>query len=315
MKMRIYTLKTRSGLHCGIGQGLSDIDLPTARESVSGYPIVPGSSLKGVLRDHFKPVDSGQSEESEKFFAAFGPDTDSSGEIDYASALSFTDSRLICLPVRSYFGTFAYMASPYSLNILKVLLKQAEWENLPPIPSYPSPKKTDSYRASVTKDSKLISFGRLENSILLEDLDLLVDANSSSLADAWADVISRMLYPGDAEEAQLFKDRFVIADDNVMAFFCESALPVAAHTKIGENGVVQERAFWYEEFVPPEAIFVGAVFGEAGKGDKYKKFSAGDLIDFVCSSSIDCQVGGNATTGRGLVSITFPVKGGGNDKE
>lgn len=306
MKMKIYALKTRSGLHCGIGQGLSDIDLPTARESVSGYPIIPGSSLKGILRDHFsQPEDSRDSKEYQKFLAAFGPDTKSSGEIDFASALSFTDSRLICLPVRAYFGTFAYMASPYSLNVLKMLLKQAGRETLPGIPSYPSPKDTDSYRASITQNSKLISFGKLENRILLEDLDLLVDKNSGSLADDWAEVIGEMLYPGDEEGLKLFKERFAIADDNVMAFFCESALPVAAHTKIGENGVVQTGALWYEEFVPPEAIFVGAVFGEAGKGDKNKQFGADDLLDFVCSKHIDCQVGGNATTGRGLVSITF----------
>jgi len=58
METRMFTLKTRSGLHCGIGQGLSDIDLPTAKESVSGYPLVPGSSLKGVLRDRFESDDA-----------------------------------------------------------------------------------------------------------------------------------------------------------------------------------------------------------------------------------------------------------------
>ena len=50
---RIFTLRSLSPVHCGVGQGLNDIDLPTARNSVSGHPIVPASSIKGVLKDEF----------------------------------------------------------------------------------------------------------------------------------------------------------------------------------------------------------------------------------------------------------------------
>jgi CRISPR-associated protein Cmr4 len=302
MEMKIFTLKTRSGLHCGIGQGLSDIDLPTAKESVSGYPIVPGSSLKGVLRAEF---DDGS--KNPVFLAGFGQ-KGTGGNLDFASALSFSDARLICLPVRSYFGTFAYLASPYSLGIVRDMLRQSGRKKLPALPSYPIPRKTDNYRGSVPQASKLITLAAgnsLADKILLEDLDLLVDSESSQLAEDWARVLSAMLYPNDAESGQLFMEHFAIADDNVLAFFCETALPVATHTKIGSNGVVAPGALWFEEFVPPEAIFIGAVYGEQGRGDKNKEYSATDLLNFVCSKPIDCQVGGSATTGRGLVSINF----------
>jgi CRISPR-associated protein Cmr4 len=302
MEMRIFTLKTRSGLHCGIGQGLSDIDLPTAKESVSGYPLIPGSSLKGVLRAEF---DDGSSDP--KFLAGFGQES-TGGNLDFASALSFSDARLICLPVRSYFGTFAYLASPYSLNILRDMLMQEGDTDIPDLPSYPSPTDTDSYRASVPPISKLINIaagGRLAERVLLEDLDLFVDTAGTQLADRWAELLSTLLYPDDDTSRTLFIEHFAIVDDNVLAFLCETALPVAAHTKIGPNGVVAPGALWYEEYVPPEAVFVGAVYGEQGRGTENKKFSAAELLDFVCSRPIDCQVGGSATTGRGLVSINF----------
>lgn len=296
MKKRMFTLKTRSGLHCGIGQGLSDIDLPTAKESVSGYPFVPGSSLKGVLRDRF---DNG----SNIFKAAFGqPAQDGSPE--YASALSFTDARLICLPVRSYFGTFSYLASPYSLNILKDISRQCDKHSIPDLPAYPKAKDTDSYRASVPADSKLVSFNRLAGKVLLEDLDLQVDENSSNLADEWSKYLAVLLYQGDEEGQKLFTEHFAIVDDNVLAFLCETALPVAAHNRIGENGVVADGALWYEEYIPPEAIFAGVVYGENGKG-KHHELKATDLLNFVCGNPVDIQVGGSATTGRGLVSIRF----------
>ena len=297
METKIFTIRTRSGLHCGIGQGLSDIDLPTAKESVSGYPFIPGTSLKGVLRDRFD-------DDSELFKAAFGQAA--TDKIDFAAALSFTDARLLCLPVRAYFGTFAYLTSPSALGLLKETLKQSGIKGLPGLPDYPLPTQTDSYRASLPPETKLLGTGELANKILLEDLDLLVDGESASSADKWASLIADLVFGNDGDGKRLFGERFVIADDNVLAFLCETALPVATHNKIGDNGVVVDMALWFEEFVPPETIFYGSIHGEDSRNPKAADFSARQLLDFICEQPIYCQVGGNATTGRGLVSMGFP---------
>ena len=293
MKTKLFTLRTRSGLHCGIGQGLSDIDLPTARDSVTGHPLVPGSSLKGVFRARF------QHDGDPKFIAAFGPEA-GSRENDSAAALSFGDARLVCLPVRSYFGTYACLASPTTLRMLQEQRAMAGITDSPGLPAYPA--DTDSYRASLPEDSLLAASGRLSGRVLLEELDLIVDENSRDLAGQWADCIAAMLFPEDREGRRVFRERFAIVDDNVLTFFCETALPVAAHNRIGENGVVADGALWYEEYVPPEAVFSGLVHAErpASLG-----FGAPELLSYVCGSSLVIQVGGNATTGRGLVSINF----------
>ena len=302
MEMKLYTIKTRSGLHCGIGQGLSDIDLPTAKESVSGYPFIPGSSIKGVLRDQFN-----DSVNKEMFEASFGRDS-KEGELDFASALSFGDARLICLPVRSYFGTFAYLASPYSLNILAEALRRTERTDLPGLPTYPPQRDTDTYRASVPADTKLLSKNFTEQ-VLLEDLNLLVDSESSQLAEEWAKIIAKLLYPLEDDHSEqardMFSQRFIIADDDVMSFLCETALPVATRIRINQvTGVVDNGALFLEEFVPPEAIFLGQIFADQGYG-RYQHLTSTNLCDFVCSRAIDCQVGGNATTGKGFVTINF----------
>lgn len=48
---RLYFIHVLSPLHAGTGQGTGVIDLPIAREKATGIPYLPGSSVKGTLRD------------------------------------------------------------------------------------------------------------------------------------------------------------------------------------------------------------------------------------------------------------------------
>ncbi len=307
MNMKLYTIRTLSGLHCGIGQGLSDIDLPTARESVTGHPLIPGSSVKGVLRDHFHAI-SGSDEK--KFLAAFGQDS-AAGNLEFASALSFSDSRLVCLPVRSRFGTFAWLTSPTCLRRVGEQLARSGIEQLPELPEYPV--ETNVYRASLPEGSRLVR-PVLQGQVLLEDLNLLVDEKSAGLAREWADLLGRLFYPGNSTRAEegrkLFWQRFVIADDDVLSFLCETALPVAARICIGENGTVKKGALWYEEYVPAESLFLGAVVATDGYGEN-KGYTADDLLGMVTVAPLSLQIGGNATIGRGFVEMNFNEMSGG----
>jgi CRISPR-associated protein Cmr4 len=92
-------------LHAGVGQAAELIDLPIARLKGTGIPYVPGSSIKGVLRD----ARSGAGFNSDEVQAVFGPDKDNADK--HAGALICTDARLLALPVRSFRGTFAYVTS------------------------------------------------------------------------------------------------------------------------------------------------------------------------------------------------------------
>ena len=168
-------------------------------------------------------------------------------------------------------------------------------------------QETDTYRAAIPEGSRLVHYP-MATRVLLEDLDLLVDAGQADLALRWANLVAGLLHPGqegtEVQACRLFKERFVIVDDDVMSFLCETALPVAARIRIGENGVVERGALWYEEYVPPEAVFCGAVVAENGFGP-HRNINAGDLLNTFCSHTLHCQIGGHATIGRGLVAINF----------
>src|SRR5436190_24016746 len=115
MNAKLTFIHALSPLHAGTGQGVGVIDLPIAREKATNIPYLPGSSVKGSLRDEFNPVLSDDEALSRQKVTLqnqiFGPE-----DASYAGAIQFTDQTLLCLPVRSLAGTFAYVTSPYILK-------------------------------------------------------------------------------------------------------------------------------------------------------------------------------------------------------
>ena len=96
MQARLIFLHALSPLHAGTGQGVGVIDLPIAREKATNIPYLPGSSLKGVLRDACS--------DSNLQSRVFGP---SSGAEEYAGSMQVTDLRLLFLPVHVCLGYIA----------------------------------------------------------------------------------------------------------------------------------------------------------------------------------------------------------------
>src|SRR4051794_20213005 len=123
---RLLFLHAQTGLHPGSGTALGTVDLPVQRERHTQWPTIPGSALKGILRDACREKakegyqDDGEdvakdrrrsrrrkaNEDDPQLNAAFGP-----GKVDdsnaYAGALSLTDARILAFPVRSLRGVFA----------------------------------------------------------------------------------------------------------------------------------------------------------------------------------------------------------------
>ena len=149
---RIYWLHALSPTHAGIGRGVGYIDLPIDRDGVTGWPIVRGSAFKGVWADphrkHARKIPSGQS----YLQAAFGiADDDNSN----SGALIPTDATLVCLPVRSFRGTFAWCTSPLCLQMLRRTLELAGVKGLPEAPSNLAEDRGSPFRGTRTEDSRL----------------------------------------------------------------------------------------------------------------------------------------------------------------
>jgi CRISPR-associated protein Cmr4 len=281
MKSTLYYLHALSALHVGTGQGAGVIDLPIAREKATHLPFVPGTSLKGVLREEMRPATGAPTDTWE---ALFGPARikDDNG---FAGALAIGDAHLLCLPVRSLAGTFAWATCPFILARHKreALAVSAQTPDVPPV--FPD-------------NAALISTGSNlghRDKVVLEDLDL----EARDGADAWARHIAQAVFPDDPSWQAMFQARFVILPDGVLDFLAETATEVRARVRINENTrTVAKGALWYEENLPAESLLYGVV-----GADRARRGNASDA-DMLKQVAIKArlQLGGKATVGRGLVN-------------
>ena len=288
-----YWIHTVTPLHVGAGRGLGYIDLPIAREKVTNWPYVPGSSVKGVIADHYgaSKEETRNREENKMMKAAFGTagSGNAEGEGGNAGALVFTDAHLLCLPVRSFYGTFAWISSPFCLE----RFKRDMGEDV----AIPNPEKNG---AMVTKGSWLSA--AKDAKIYLEDLDLAAKVDDKT--DALAGVIAAQVFAGDPDWQEAFKERFAVVDDDIFTFLCEAGTEVTPHIRINEEtGVVAKGALWYEEALPVETILTGQVWCDKVFG--VKDVAADDLFDRYCHGTLSLQVGGKASTGKGQVRCVF----------
>ncbi len=286
MQARMLFLHALSPLHVGTGQGVGVIDLPVAREKGTGIPIVPGSSLKGVLRSL---VDDETLRKK-----VFGPDTSAAHE--HAGSVQFGDLHLLFLPVRSLRGTFAWVTSPF---LLQRFTRDMAWvENGLALPQAPALPGEDVCFVPNQPHSDLV----LENGaakVILEDLDL--HAIEDATLAQWAATLAPQIFPGDATWQNLFKERVCLVHDNVMRFLLDTALEVTARIRLDEQTkTVQTGALWYEEALPAETIMAGLVVVSPVKATNQEIQT---VLQQVTQKPL--QLGGNATVGRGLCQLSL----------
>lgn len=283
MNTKPFLLHALSSLHAGTGHAPGIIDLPIARMKATGIPFVPGSSIKGVLRD-------ARSTDPEKVGTVFGPASDPSA---HAGALVVGDARLLALPVRSFKGTFAWVTSPLLLTLAKRDLD---------IPSLEIPSITGR-AARHAGDCVCLQGGK----VYLEDIDM-----SASLAiesTAWAALLAPLASPGD----DIFTKRFLIVDDDTMTFLWETATQVDARVRINaDTRTVADGALWLEESLPAETLLIGLLGADQSRNQR-QPMSPEQVLAFALPGEQIHQFGGKATTGRGrcrIVPIAGPQKGG-----
>jgi len=282
MKTRLLFLHVLSPLHCGTGQGVGVIDLPTAREKATGLPFLPGSSLKGVLRDACS--------DRNKREKLFGPDT-SMGD-KHAGSVQFSDQRLLLLPVRSLAGTFAWLTSPYLLQ--RLLRDLQSIGNNWGVPHIPDPKKEEILLSS--EECRITVDGR----VVLEDLEL--HGHFSDAAKDWADWIAVKLFLQEDDWQVIFKARFGIIHDDVMNFLLETATEIFSRIRLKEDTkTVKKGGLWYEEALPAETVLSGLVVSSPVKEAGMTSQEIFQVLSSLMKRPL--QFGGNATVGRGMCRL------------
>lgn len=287
MMTRMMLAQAMSPIHCGTGRAVGGIDLPIAREVPTTLPIIPGSTLKGVLR-------AGDSTDSPLHTVVFGPDTDHASE--HAGSVQFSDLTLGFLPVRSLYGTFSWVTSPF---ILRRFMRDADQVALGIRTEIPEPGP----RQALVAADRLVSHDR----IVFEDLDF--DAVLNEAFKNFVEAFASLLYPGGRAESDrtLFIERASMIHDDVMGLLLQSSMAITTRVRIDpDSGTVARGALWTEEALPVESVLFGLVVATPVRYGKGGSPDPGKLMTHVSDLTAQpAQLGSGATIGRGLCRLSL----------
>lgn len=280
-----------TGLHPGSGTALGHVDLPVARERHTGWPLIPASTLKGVLRDACRPSAT-EGEDYDRWCAIFGPETK---EADlHSGAVSLTDARILAFPVRSLKSVFAWVTCPAVLKRLNrdlsLVKDETPWQDKD-IPT------VGEGEAVCADGSPLLIDG---NSLVLEEFDFThTDGSTGQLADWMA---NRAV--SDDGTARRIRDHLVVLDDNAFGHFVRHATEVTARIGLEyETKTVKEGALFYEEYLPAETLFYSLAFAEPSRRNAVP-MTAKDVRQHVAERTpAVLQIGADETIGKGLCAV------------
>lgn len=323
MKTKLLYLFTRTPLHVGAGVSTGAIDHPLLRERHTGFPIIPGSTLKGVFADAW--TDPIQGVRQPEGLWLFGVRSDHEGQAS-AGALQFSEAKLLALPVRSTRGSFAWITSPLILRRwardARIYAPGAEAGSDHAV--LPKLEPRDG-QALFTRSGPLAMGDR----IVLEEYTFThageLPGSSApvahpasgaasppssqpsspatpSLGDRWRSLLNRDPVWSDIGQ------RLVVISDGMMSFFAHSACEVVAHASIDDvSGTAAREECYNQENVPAETMFYACVncFAERTKNRPNQQSKTPDqvLADKVAAPNQVFQFGADASTGLGFCTI------------
>ena len=279
MRSIIIGMLAETPVHPGAGRSTGFVDLPVARESITDYPVIVGSSLKGALKDRArdkwpgKKAENGeeaaQSEEVERAF----------GKQDGAGDLIVSDARLLLLPVRSLTGHYKWATCPNILERLSRDIYRSGFENKLKIP------KTDS------KPKNGAVHGEGSDKIFLEEREFEIAGKAD---ESVIEAIDQLM-PNRASAERLAEQLIVLSDDD-FKWFASYGLSINARNALNpDTKTTIPGALWYEETLPVDSLFY-TLFLERGDGSI-------DRVKTLVDERPYLQVGGNETVGQGWFAL------------
>ncbi len=276
-----------SPVHMGAGQAVDVIDNPIQRERHTQHPCFAGSGIKGAVRHGYRALGG----DAADIARLLGPESGSSNL--HAGAVSFGDAQLVLLPVRSLKGGYVYATCPQALARAQRLLALTGTA-----PTWPGVQVQDGQ--CLIANSALLSGNKLH----LEAFEYTAKA-SNEAAQIASDLADRAL-PQDAAY-QFFADKLktdlVVLSDTDFGYFAKNAMLVEPHVRIDpDTGTAAPTGLFYTENLPPESLMIAPLMASqtrSGKEDLAAEEVLTKLRPLLDGRLL--QIGGDATTGRGLV--------------
>jgi CRISPR-associated protein Cmr4 len=270
MKKMILTLFARTPVHVGAGNSVGAVDSPVQRERHTKIPIIPGSSLKGVLADLWNDETYKRTDEGKKLFGEDDNNADAK-----AGSLMVGEARVLAFPVRSAKGMFAWVTCPLALR----RFARDAGKEMPELP------ELNAQNCLSAKELLL------NDSVVLEEYRLKSEGECGEVAD---------LLNGLSRDAvwQELPNHLVVLSNEMFSYFCEQACEVVTRIRIDdETGTVAKGALFNQEQVPSESLFYSLCYADENRLSGVKEIVKDKLKEGVL------QVGGDASTGLGYCSV------------
>jgi CRISPR-associated protein Cmr4 len=286
-----------SPVHMGAGSAIGVIDNPIQRERHTSHPCFAGSGIKGALRHSFEALGG----DPALMDRLFGP-ASQSGEL-HAGAVSFGDAQLVVLPVRSLRNGYVYATCPQALaravRLLGMVGKEVRW----PIPFVAEGQCTTSSPDELLSDGRKLHLEAFEYE----------HSEAPGVAAIAAELAALAMPQG--KDYEFFRDKLgrhlVVLSDTDFGYFAEHATLVEPHVRIDEEtGTAADGGLFYTENLPPETLLVAPLLASRTRAGKGEEIPAREVLVKIANALQGrvLQIGGDATTGRGLVAAR--VEGG-----
>lgn len=276
-----------SPVHMGAGTATGLIDNPIQRERHTSHPSFAGSGIKGAVRHAFESLGG----DPALISLLFGPE---SGNALHAGAVSFGDAQLVVFPVRSLKGGYVYASCPQALaraqRLLRLTGNPCDWT----IP------RVEEGRCRLVNGTLLSAGDKLH--IEAFEYASVTDESVGAIGQA----LAAIAIPDDPQFAY-FRDKLasdlVVLSDTDFSYFVENATLVETHVRIDPNtGAADPGGLFYTENLPPESLLIAPLMTSrtrSGKEDLDAQEAMLKLKNILDNRLL--QIGGDATTGRGLV--------------
>lgn len=301
----VLFLYTESALHVGSGGSTGAIDLPIQRDCVTELPIVRASGFKGALREGFGP-----GEAVNTFFGSPPPDLQKEDEANqtntdnthWSSAVHLGDAELVLFPVRVARGGWAWVTSPGAIQRLNRSLESLGINA--DVPSFDSLNNPDAY---VSEESIITIQSGGKQHVIVEDFEYI--ARPMPKVKKLAKWLTDHAFP-QSTVYQPFRDRLVgqlmVISDTELKELATQYTEVATRVRIDPaTGTVVKGALWTEESLPAETLFSVRVWYQRSRTPGVDKTAKQVKADFEerFSKPKRMRLGGNQSTGRGLVAV------------
>ena len=218
MKQQIMTIFSRTPVCVGAGSSVGAIDLPVMRERHTRIPIIPGSSVKGVLRDLWN-----RNQDEQKNI--FGDENAKA-----AGKVMVGEARVLAFPVRSARGMFAWVTSPLALE--RFVRDSGIALDIPSL-----------------KEMECMASAELcsENKAVFEEYCFERKAGlPAGVAEAFSNLSADTVW-------QSVASRLAVISDEMFQYFVENACENPARIKLDDKGIVEN--LFNQEQVPSETMF------------------------------------------------------------